>query len=283
MTKLLKIAAKTIGFLFEWVLILIIAFAFLIRSFPFQTFLAHQATKFLSKELNTKVEIGRVEIIFLNKVLLKDVLILDLKKDSILYSKEISLKLEKLDLNKNKFVIGKTNLNSGSINIDRDKKTGEYNYQFIADYFSSDSKTESKPATLIFKDISISNFNLRYDDFRKSQLAYGLDYDHIKISDLGIYISDLKIEDDVISLNLTDLKLKEQCGLTIEKLNSQINVSSNGIRLEKFHLKTPKTKLNCSRLSLLYNDWEDFDLFEDKVKFDVEILPSNGCKTFYKR
>jgi hypothetical protein len=178
MTKLLKIAAKTIGFLFEWILILLIAFAFLIRSFPFQTYLAHQATAFLSKELNTKFEIGRVEIVFLNKVLLKDVLILDLKKDSILYSKEISLKLDKLDLAKNEFVIGKTKLNSGIINIDIDKKTGESNFQFIADYFSSESKTESKPATLIFKDISISNFNLRYDDFRKSQLAFGLDYDH---------------------------------------------------------------------------------------------------------
>ena len=97
MTKLLKIAAKTIGFLFEWILILLIAFAFLIRSFPFQTYLAHQATAFLSKELNTQFEIGRVEIVFLNKILLKDVLILDLKKDSILYSKEISLKLEKID------------------------------------------------------------------------------------------------------------------------------------------------------------------------------------------
>jgi hypothetical protein len=41
-----------------------------------------------------------------------------------------------------------------------------------------------------------------------------------------------------------------------------------------FHLKTPKTKLNCSRLNLLYNNWGDFDYFEDKVKFDVDILPS---------
>ena len=275
MTKLLKIAAKAIGFLFEWILILLIAFAFLIRSFPFQTYLAHQATAFLSKELNTQFEIGRVEIVFLNKILLKDVLILDLKKDSILYSKEISLKLEKIDLTKNKFIIGKTELNTGTINLDRDKKTGEYNYQFIADYFSSESKTKSKPATLIFKDISISNFNLRYDDFRKSQLAFGLDYDHIKIKDLGVNVSNLKIADDVISLNLTNLKLKEQCGLNIKKLTSQINIASNGIRLKNVHLKTPKTKLNCTKLCLVFNDWEDFDLFEDNVNFDIEIQPSN--------
>ncbi len=275
MTKLLKIAAKSIGFLFEWVLILFITFAFLIRSFPFQTFLAHQATAFLSKELNTKFEIGRVEIVFLNKVLLKDVLILDLKKDSIIYSKEISLKLDKLDLASNEFIIGKTNLNSGTINIDIDKKSGEYNYQFIADYFSSESKSESKPATLVFKDISISNFNFRYDDFRKGQLAFGLDYDHIKIKDLSVNISELKIDNDIISLNLKNLKLKEQCGLNIKKLNSYVNISSSGIRLKNFHLKTPKSKLNCSKLFLVFNAWEDFEFFEDKVNFDVEFQPSN--------
>lgn len=275
MTKLLKIASRTIGFILEWILILLIVFVFLIRSFPFQTFLAHQATAFLSKELNTKFEIGQVEIVFFNKVLLKNVLILDQKKDSILFSKEISLKLDKLDLTKNEVVIGKTNLEIGTIHIDKDKKTGEYNFQFIADYFSSESKAESKPATIIFKDINISNFNLQYDDFRKSQLAFGLDYDHIKIKDLGVNISELKIAQEKVSLNLRNLKLVEQCGLNIEKLNSQINISSNGIRLKNFHLKTPKTKLNCSKLCLLYDNWEDFELFEDKVSFDVNIQPSH--------
>ena len=68
MTKLLKIAAYLIGFLIEWLLILFIAFAFLIRSYPFQTYIAKEATSFLSKELNTKIEIGRVEIVFLNEI-----------------------------------------------------------------------------------------------------------------------------------------------------------------------------------------------------------------------
>jgi hypothetical protein len=274
MTKVLKIAAKTIGATFEWLLILIIAFVFLIRSYPVQTYLAHQATAFLSKELNTKVEIGRVEIIFLNQVLLKDVLILDLKKDSILYSKEIFVKIDKLNLAKNEFVLAQTELNTGSININRDKKSGNYNYQFIADYFSGESKSESKPATLIFQNIAISNFNLKYDDFRKSQLEYGLDYDHIKIQDLALHVSDLQIKDDVLALNLNKLKLKEQCGLNIQQLRSKIIIASNGIRLQRFHLRTKKTKLNCPKLNLLFNDWGDFDQFEDRVKFDIKIEPS---------
>jgi hypothetical protein len=275
MTKLLKIVTRTIGFLIEWILILFIAFAFLIRSYPFQTYLAQQATSFLSKELNTKFEIGRVEIVFLNKILLKDVLVLDKKKDSILHSKEIRLKIDKINLTKNLFVIAKTELNYGTICLNRDNKTGDYNYDFIADYFSSDSKSKSKPATLIFNEIAINDFRFKYDDFRKGQLDYGLDYDHIKIEDLAFNISDLQIKNDVISLNLNKLQLKEQSGLDIKNLKSNVHISSDGIRLRKFHLKTPETKLNCSKLFLVFNSWDDFDFFEDKVKFDVDIQPSN--------
>lgn len=274
MTKVLKIAAITIGCTIEWLLIILIAFVFLIRNYSFQTFVAKKASSYLSKELNTKIEIGRLEIIFPNKISLKDILILDLKKDSILQVKEISLIIGKVNLPKNRFIIAKTELNSGSIGISRDKQNGNYNYEFIADYFSTDSKSKTKPATLIFNEISMNDFNLKYDDFRKGQLEFGLDYDHIKIADLSLHLSNFKIDNDIISMNLNHLKLKEQSGFGINRLRSNVTIASNGIKLTEFYLKTPKTNLKCPKLYLLFNNWEDFDEFEDRVKFDVKISPS---------
>jgi hypothetical protein len=275
MAKILKIVAKTFGFLFEWLLIAIIVFAFVIRTPQVQTYLAQKAAVFLSDELNTTVKVDKVEIVFLDKVVLKGVLILDLKKDSILYSNEILLTIDKLDLNKNKFVFGKATLTNGSVNINKSKDNGTFNFQFIADYFASESKTKSKPTTLVFKEIALQNFNLKYDDFRKSQLAFGLDYDHVNLKELSVNVNSLEIADENISFQLNDLKLKEQCGLEIDKFESQVKISSSGIKLSKTHLKTPKTKLNLSKLYLLYRNWEDFDEFVDKVKFDVRILPSS--------
>ena len=275
MAKILKIVAKTFGILFEWLLIAIIIFAFLIRTPQVQTNLAQKAAAFLSEELKTTVKVDKVEIVFLDKVALKGVLILDLKKDSILYSKEILLTIDKLDLNKNKFIFGRAALSDGSVNINKSKTDGTFNFQFIADYFASDSKTKSKPATLVFKEIALQNFNLKYDDFRKSQLAFGLDYDHLNIKEFSLNVNSFEIADENISFHLNDLKLKEQCGLDINKFESAVIISSNGIRLSKTHLKTPETKLNFSKLYLLYEDWEDFDDFVDKVKFDVKILPSS--------
>ena len=46
-----------IGSIIGWALILMILFAFLIRTSTFQTFLASKATDYLSKELKTDVKI----------------------------------------------------------------------------------------------------------------------------------------------------------------------------------------------------------------------------------
>ena len=83
MTKLLKIIGRTLGISFEWILILLIAFAFAIRTSPVQTYLAKKAAAFLSKEWNTRVEVGSVSIIFIDRVALDDVLVLDHDKDTL--------------------------------------------------------------------------------------------------------------------------------------------------------------------------------------------------------
>ncbi|NCA21659.1 MAG: hypothetical protein EBS86_11045 [Crocinitomicaceae bacterium] len=66
MTKILKIVGRTLGIGFEWLLIFVIVFAFLIRSTAFQTYLAQKATAYLSKELKSEITIERIEIVHFN-------------------------------------------------------------------------------------------------------------------------------------------------------------------------------------------------------------------------
>ena len=128
MVKLQKIAINSLGIFFECLLICIIIFAFLIRTSTFQTFLADKVVAFLSKELNTKIELKGLEIILFDKVSLNGVLILDMKKDTLLYAESILLTLDDYDLNKNSFDIGEIKLSKGSIYLNRNKKHGSYNY-----------------------------------------------------------------------------------------------------------------------------------------------------------
>ena len=52
-----------------------------------QTFVAQQMSSYLSKELNTNIQIGLVDIDFFNELILKEFLVEDQQDDSLIYLK----------------------------------------------------------------------------------------------------------------------------------------------------------------------------------------------------
>ena len=147
MTKLLKISGQIIGISFEWILIFIISFCFFIRTSQVQTYLAQIATSYLSKELKTDIKIEKLSILFINKIEVEGMLIKDLKKDTIAYISNAYITLDDLSLN-HKFIIKKAEIDNSVFKINQDKKTRDFNYEFIVDYFSSSDSTKSKPVIL---------------------------------------------------------------------------------------------------------------------------------------
>ena len=78
-------------------------------------------------------------------------------------------------------MLGNALIEKGTISLFRDSLTGDYNYQFLADYFSSsdNSTSESEPPKIIVKSIDLKKINFAYNDYRKSYSEYGMDFDHL--------------------------------------------------------------------------------------------------------
>ena len=85
MAKVLNFLGRIVGIAFEWLLLLVLLLAFVVRFPSVQSFFARQATSYLSSELNTTVKLDQLEIVFLNKIALKGLMIKDLKKDTLIY------------------------------------------------------------------------------------------------------------------------------------------------------------------------------------------------------
>ena len=276
MTKILKIVGRTLGIGFEWLLIFVIVFAFLIRSTAFQTYLAQKATAYLSKELKSEITIERIEIVFLDKLSLNGVKVIDQSGKKLLETNEILVTIDKLDIAKNSFVISKAILDKGSAWVYRSKKDGEFNFQYFIDYFASDEPTsKGKPLILKFLSVKMNDFNLKYDDFRNEPVAYGLDYSHLDLKRFHLDAKDFNIENDDIAFQLNNLTFKEQCGFESKQFKAGILISpKQGIKLSKFSLKTPESNLYFPRLNLLFSSFDAFSAFEDSIEFDVAINPS---------
>jgi len=275
MAKLLKIVGRILGISFEWILILIIAFAYAIRLSPVQTYLAQEATAYLSKELNTKIHIDKVSILFIDEVALDGVFILDQQKDTLASIKTIYVSLDDWSLKKNFFKLGKAELDEGIIHINRDKKNGDYNYFFLSDYFSS-GKTSSgkKKPKITLNSLVLSHVNVKYDDYRKSYNTYGMDYDHLDLRNVSLNATNFSSENGVIKATIKSLTAKEKCGFYLKAFSSDVTISGKGLQFDKVEIKTPLSTIHAPKIHLLMDEREDLQTFVDSVTFDAVLAKS---------
>ena len=275
MAKILKILGRIVGISIEWILIFITVLAFAIRTSPVQTYLAKIATDYLSKELKTTMRIDRVSIVFIDRVALDGVFILDQKQDTLASIGRIYAQLNKLDLNKNIIGIEKVELEKGNIHLSRAKEDGAYNYWFITDYFASSKKpTKKKPFVVTLETIELSDINLHYDDYRKSYSDFGVDFDHISLNHLNLTANNFNTIDGIVNFDLQSLRGIEQSGFKIDNLSSKASISKNGILLSNLKIKTPLSTIDAPKLNLLMSGFEDFQSFEDSVSFDAKLNQS---------
>lgn len=273
MAKLLKITGRIIGGTFEWLLILLIVIAFAIRTSRVQTFLAEVATDFLSKELHTELRIGKVDIYFFDRLALDDVFVRDLKGDTLASLGSIQVVLSSLNLATNKVTLSNISLEEGRVGVNRDTLTGDYNYEFIVDYFDSGSSKhkKKKPMQVTVRSLDIDHVDITYDDYRKSYSDFGMDYDHLGFRDVVLHAKDFRTEGKNFSFTLQKLSAREKCGIFLRRLQGSCKVGEKGIFLSNVEIYTSRSRIFASRLNFEMNGLQSVHTFEDSATFDVQI------------
>jgi hypothetical protein len=103
-----------------------------------QTYITQKVATDLSKKLHAKVSVKKLDVHFFNKVSIEEVLVEDLKKDTILYAASIKGNVNDWFFFKDKISIENVVLDDAVIKLHRSDSV--WNYQFIVDYFSSPKK-----------------------------------------------------------------------------------------------------------------------------------------------
>ncbi|MCJ8292504.1 MAG: translocation/assembly module TamB domain-containing protein [Crocinitomicaceae bacterium] len=273
MAKLLKILGRTLGIIFEWLLVFLIALAFFIRTSPVQTYLAQQATSYLSEELNTAVNIDKVDIVFFDKVALNGFLILDQQKDTLLAAKTVFATLDDYILSDLKFKVGKVRLDEAYGHLKKDKN-GTSNLKFIVDYFKSDKPPSGKKLQLAIHTVELTNSRFKYDDDRKDIKDFGVDFAHLDLSNVNGNFEDVSIVGSDVKATITNLSAYEKSGLNLKNISSIASVGKNGIYLSDLNIDLNDSKLNAPKFNLIYSGFDDFSHFVDSVKFDGQLAES---------
>ncbi len=163
--KIVRIIVRVIGALILFVAIL----ALLIITPPVQRFIVSKAQNWLSAKLHTKVSVGRIYIGFPKKLVLENIYIEDLKKDTLLAAGKVDLNIEMLKLLEGSVEINQINLNDITAKVSRVLPDTVFNYQFIIDAFASDEPAEPKKndttaTKIIVENLVFDNIRLVYKD-----------------------------------------------------------------------------------------------------------------------
>ena len=271
MSKLLKIIGRSAGISAEWILILFLLLIFAIRIYPVQTFIAKKTAAYLSNELQAEIKIEAVEIIFFNQVILKEFSIKDREKKVLLDMRETHVTMRQFALFSDPLNIKKIKLSDGEVNISRHPLSGEYNFQFLADYFEQPDDPDAEPAVLGIDDIELVNVDFNYDDNRKPEKEFGIDYNHIGMKDIDLNIKNFKMADDKYSFKIDNLSCTERSGIDLKKFSSSVFLKEGEIKLDKLALNLGASTLLADYMALNFNTWDDFDSFEDEVKFNLKL------------
>lgn len=275
MTKVLKFTGKILGVSTEWFVLFFVFFAFLVRTSPVQTYLAQRATTYFSEELKTTFSVERVSIVFFNKLVLDGVNIEDQQHKKIAYAKSIFVTLKGINQIKKEIRLKKVKIENGIFNLNISKKTEEFNFQFILDYFASEDKTASKPYTFKIEKLALKNLDIRYDDYRKPNFYDEINYDHIHLKKLYLFADKFSYDKGTIKAAVNQLSVKERCGLVIKSFSGYAKINANIIAFNQLKFRTNRSEATLPKFQMLFKEWNDFLQFDDKVYFNAVLNKSH--------
>ncbi len=181
----------------------------LIQQPSIQTWTTQKATNYLSNKLETKVEIGGVDIDFFKKIVLEEIYIEDLQQDTLLYAKKLRVDISFFSFLEQRLDIQGVELEGANINIERTFADCIHNFQFLIDAFTPETPdTSSTPWQLQLGNLSLHKSQVNVlDELGEMKLKteigdLSLNINHFDLANMQLNLSDAEIEDTKIAYYL---------------------------------------------------------------------------------
>lgn len=182
----------------------------LLQQPSFQTWTTKKVTNYLSKKLDTRVEIGSVDIDFFKKIVLQDIYIEDLQRDTLLYAQKLRADIGLFSFTGREINITGIDLQNSKVKIKRTASDSTFNFQFLMDAFATKNPadTSSVPWALHLSSIQLGDTKISVMDevggFDLQTNAGSLDFNinHVDLDKQVANISWLNLNDTKIAYTL---------------------------------------------------------------------------------
>ncbi len=242
-----------------------------------QTRIAQYVTENLNEEYNTDIQIEQIAVTIYGGVKLKNVLIKDHHKDTLIYANRISTNI--LDVNKlinGKLIFGDLRIDRLLVNMKTYKKEHDSNLNLFIDAFD-DGKPSSGKFLFTSKNIFLEKSRFILIDENR-EVPKDVDFTR-----LHGHLSDFKIQGPNVNALIEKMSFQDHRGLFVKNLESKFSYTKKQILLTDLDIMTTSS-LFKGNVALSYQR-QDFQDFNNKVHFNILIdqasLATNDIRYFY--
>ena len=234
--KIPIIILKSLLWILMSILAIIIMVIVLLQFQTSQNYVSRKITAYVSKKINSKVELGKINIAFPKDISLTDLYVEDLHKDTLLYAHSIKVNLNLFDLLSQKLELKDVFIEGLTAHVYREFPDTIFNYSFIPSAFSNSTKgpaekdttkkgfafsirdVELKSIYATYKDtvtgtnavVRLGNFKTELDEFDLDKKKILIDVIQLKKTDASITLSSPLTNDTTASSPFAfDIGLKE--------------------------------------------------------------------------
>ena len=218
-----------------------------------QTFVGGRVASALRQKFGTEVSIGRVDLGFINRLIIDDTQMQDQRGEQMLRVSRISVKINLLALANGQIEITSAQFFGLHANLYKTTADAKPNFQFVVDSLASkDTTTQKKPLDLQINSLIIRNGDVRWRILSRMNGQQKFSADNINASNISAHIILNRITDDSLNVKVKRIAFDERCGFKLKSLSLHAVYGKAGARIENFRLELPGSLIQSQLISATF-------------------------------
>ena len=223
-----------------------------------QQSLASGVASVISSKLNTRVEIGRVDLGFLNRLVIDNTTIYDQGGKPMVRAARLAVRIDLLQLVEGRIRISSAQVFSTHFTLYRANAASAPNFQFALDALASKDSTKAKtPLDLSVNSFIMRHCSVKYDQLDRPHTPGRFNPAHLHITNIGTYIRLNALTDDSLNVALNTLSATEQSGVKVEAMSLSLVAGGSECRLRDLSLRLPHSHIAIADITARYRRLAD--------------------------
>ena len=223
-----------------------------------QQSLATGVASVISSKLNTRVEIGRVDLGFLNRLVIDNTTIYDQGGKPMVRAARMAVRIDLLQLVEGRIRISSAQVFSTHFTLYRANAASAPNFQFALDALASKDSTKAKtPLDLSVNSFIMRHCSVKYDQLDRPHTPGRFNPAHLHITNIGTYIRLNALTDDSLNVALNTLSATEQSGVKVDAMSLSLVAGGSECRLRDLSLRLPHSHIAIADITARYRRLAD--------------------------